>query len=295
MRSNESAPDDASLDDIASTDADSDDAAAVVSAVVAVAREEQVTVVAAGLAYYAFNSVIPLALLAFVGLSAFGDANPAYSLVEPVAGGGATEVLRDSIGDAQGRTRAVVIAAIMLGWSAVRMFRAVDATFAELYGVRKRETLSGRIADVGLVLLTVSIAFGLLTTLGWVLAFVAEAAVWSLVAPVVLFAVLIAVFVPMYYVFPADGVSLREALPGAVFAAASWTLSAVGFRAYAATAESVQLYGVAAGVLIFLGWLYVGGLVLLVGVVLNAVLAERVSPDYGWLPDWWASFGVEEE
>lgn len=289
MRSNEHAADDTASDDV-----DLDDVGSVVSAVVAVAREEQVTVVAAGLAYYAFNSVIPLALLAFVGLSAFGDANPAYSLVRTVAGGGATEVLRDSIGDAQGRTRAVVIAAAMLGWSAVRMFRAVHATFAELYGARKRRTISGKVADVGLVLLTVSAAFGLLAGLGWVLAFVAEAAVWSVLAPVVLFAVLVAVFVPMYYVFPADGVSMREALPGAVFAAAAWTLSGVGFRAYAATAESVQLYGVVAGVLIFLGWLYVGGLVLLVGVVLNAVLAERVSPDYGWLPEWWAISGVEE-
>jgi membrane protein len=37
-------------------------------------------------------------------------------------------------------------------------------------------------------------------------------------------------------------------------------------------------------VLLVLSWLYVGSFALLVGVVLNAVIAGRVEPDETWVP-----------
>jgi membrane protein len=75
-------------------------------------------------------------------------------------------------------------------------------------------------------------------------------------------------------VFP-PSVTLREALPGTAFAAAAWTLSALLFRAYAATAASVRLFGVIGVVLLSLTWLYVGSLALVAGAATNALLAER--------------------
>ncbi len=75
--------------------------------------------------------------------------------------------------------------------------------------------------------------------------------------------------------FPADDVTVREALPGAVFAGVSWTVLGTVFGVYAAQAGGAQLYGVLGGVLLLLVWFYFAGLVLLLGAALNAVLAGR--------------------
>ena len=78
--------------------------------------------------------------------------------------------------------------------------------------------------------------------------------------------------------------TVGDALPGAAFSAVVWTLSALLFRVYAATSDSVELYGVVGAILLVLTWFYLGGLTLLFGAILNAVLAGRVDADEGWLP-----------
>jgi membrane protein len=107
--------------------------------------------------------------------------------------------------------------------------------------------------------------------------------VWLVLSPVLLWLSLAAVFVPMYYVLSASGVSVTEITPGAAFAASVWTVSLLVFRVYLSTAETVELYGIAGAVLLVLTWLYVGSFALLVGVVLNAVAAGRVEADEEWL------------
>ncbi|THE63493.1 hypothetical protein D8Y22_16815 [Salinadaptatus halalkaliphilus] len=104
------------------------------------------------------------------------------------------------------------------------------------------------------------------------------------ISAAVLAVLLIGVFAPMYYLFPEPTVSVGEILPGTVFAALSWTVLAVGFRIYVATSDSVALFGIAGAVLIILTWVYLGGFCLLLGAVLNAVLADRVDPETEWIP-----------
>ncbi len=74
--------------------------------------------------------------------------------------------------------------------------------------------------------------------------------------------------------FP-TGMTLREAVPGAVFAGGGWTLLGTGFNVYAAQADSYQVYGVIGGVLLLVTWFYFAGQVLLVGAAVNAALADR--------------------
>jgi hypothetical protein len=89
---------------------------------------------------------------------------------------------------------------------------------------------------------------------------------------------LTAAFLPLYYVLPARGLSVREALPGALFAAVGWTALQTGFRIYATTAGA-SAYGVLGAALLLVTFLYFGGLILLVGVVLNAVVAGRIDDE----------------
>jgi membrane protein len=83
------------------------------------------------------------------------------------------------------------------------------------------------------------------------------------------------ILLPVYVVIPATSVGLREAAPGAITGAVGWTVLSVVFRVYAANAGQFEVYGVVGGALLFVTWLYFGANILLLGGVVNAVLAGR--------------------
>ena len=251
--------------------------------VVAVATERRLTVLAAGLAYHAFNSLIPAALLVFLGASVsqrFETLAFAVAAVTGVNPTRLTDVLQTLTREPAGQVRAAVIAAAVFVWSAAQLLSAMRRAFAALYGddVRRSGSFLDALTAVGLAFGTVAVAVLLVAVLGVSLSYVFTGWVWAVVSTVLLFGSLLAVFVPVYTILPRADVGVREALPGTVLAAATWTLSGVLFRLYAASAESVQLYGFVGGVLLFLTWLYAAGLFLLLGATLNAVVADRVPP-----------------
>ena len=199
---------------------------------------------------------------------------------------GGVSVPRTLLSNTNGRFRAAALGALILAWSGLRTFGALDDAFAAVYDEREAVSLTEKVRDATVVLLTVALATAALAGGGVALAFaLGDRLVLRLVSPLFLLVTLVAVFAPMYYVLPeVDGVSMREVLPGTLLAALVWTVSGVFFRLYATTSSSVHLYGVAGGLLLVLTWLYVGGLALLVGAALNAALAGRVDPDAEWVP-----------
>lgn len=257
--------------------------AQIVKAVLAVAREEHLSVTAAGLAYYMFLSGVPLLLFSFIGLSLFEGHDSLVLAVEFATDESVARFFERSITDEASRTRAAVIAAVLVAWSGLRMFETLRRIFADLYGVRRQRSALDRAMSVGLGYGVVTLALVLLVVLGVARSFIFTSAAWTVLGPLLLFGALSVVFFPLYYVFPSE-TTRREALPGTAFAAASWTVSSGVFRWYAGLSESIRLYGIVGGVLLLLAWLYVAALVVLVGAVLNAVLADRVTPDYSWLP-----------
>lgn len=259
----------------------------ILRTVVAVTRERQVTVTAASVAYYSFNSLIPFSLFLLAGLSYFGHLEMVAETIGRVAGmapEGVRRFVKQASGNATTRRRAVAIAVVVFVWSGLRLFRAVDGAFSRIYGTRKRVSVIERLVNAILAFLTVAVAIALLGIVGVTLTVIAGKQLSLLLGPVLLFLSFLGLFLPMYYLFPEPAVTLREVLPGALTAAVAWTLASVGFRFYAETTGSILLYGAAGAVLLILTWLYVGGLVLLVGAVLNAVLAGRVDADSDWVP-----------
>jgi membrane protein len=253
---------------------------------VAVGRKQQITVTAAGLGYYAFNSLVPLLLLVTIAVSIAYDPETTAAALESVSGLDAAEiepVIEEVTADG-GRTRAGLIAAGIFGYSTATMFQAVNMAFSEVYGTRKRRSAFRKAVDTLLIFAIVTVAIALIGVVGVALALVVDSVAVSVLSVPLLLGAFILAFLPMYHRFPGEQVTVREALPGAAFSAVVWTLSALFFRAYAATSDSVELYGIAGAVLLILTWLYLGGLTLLFGAVLNAVLAGRADADEGWLP-----------
>ncbi|WP_290816369.1 YihY/virulence factor BrkB family protein [Halovivax sp.] len=256
--------------------------------VVAVARERRISVTAAGLAYHAFNTLVPLIILLLVGVTIVDALEPVIEALE-TAGGAEAGATRDELdrltGDGgRSRLRASIIALAIFAWSAVRLFQAVNSAFTGVYGTRKRQTFVGATSTLALIVATVVVGVTLVAGVGVALALFVDGVGASLLTPPLLIAALVVAFLPMYYFFPHADVSVREVLPGTLFAAVGWTILGLGFQLYVATSESVDLFGLAGAVLILLTWVYLGGACLVIGAVLNAVLADRVEADEEWLP-----------
>ncbi|EMA51359.1 ribonuclease BN [Halococcus morrhuae DSM 1307] len=270
------------------TSSRTDDLLSIGRTVVAVARQEQITLMAASLAYYLFTALVPLLLFSVIALSLFG-----HGLLGQLSGTASGTVLPSGVSvpktllaNTQGRFRAAVLGAVILAWSALRTFGALDGAFAAVYDEREEVSLVDKAVDAVIVFVTVGLATVALALIGGALALtVKDRLLLRVASPLFLFVTLAVVFAPLYYLLPeVEGVTLAEIFPGTLLAALVWTVSAVVVRLYATTSSSVQFYGVAGGVLLLLTWLYVGGLALLVGAALNATLADRVDPDAEWLP-----------
>ncbi|GAA0298047.1 YihY/virulence factor BrkB family protein [Halarchaeum salinum] len=256
------------------------DAVRVVRAVVASARRHEITFLAAGVAYYAFVSLVPLLVLALaIGSALGGDALADYALdavgtfLTPAGQHVVTETVRSAV-DRRGATLAGLA---LLAWSGLRVFRGLDAAFSRIYGRPADEPLTQQLVDGALVLCAVGVAAALAAAVGVLLPRVIGGFVGELVGTVGLAAALTVVFLPVYHVFPDTELPFADVWPGALAAAIGWTLLADGFRLYVATVGSPDLYGVLGAAVLLITWLYVSGTVIMGGAVLNAVLAGRTD------------------
>jgi membrane protein len=253
-----------------------------VRAVVATVHEKRLMLMAASLAYFAFVSLVPLLLLVVIGLTAFRDGQVALDVATYAAGVISPQnsgVLIEVVTGAADRESATVLGVVVLLWGTLLLFRALDDAFGQVYGERQDSLLLGDLADALLVFVVVIGAMVAMLGLSVGFSVVLDERVWGLLGPAVILVVLSVVFLPMFYFFPDADVSLAEAIPGTVFTAAGWTVLQVVYGFYARTTGAGELYGAAGAFLLLLAWLYIGGLVLLIGAVLNAVLADRVSID----------------
>ena len=244
-------------------------------------RDSQVTFLAAAIAYYAFVSIIPLALLGLAVGQAVSGAR-----IETVLAGSqqfltpeALDIISRSLSDTTARGGVTVVGTVVLLWSASKVFRGLDVAFSQVYGVSEPESLPAKLLDALIVLVAIPAAL----VAGALLGVVAPYFHWlpgsGLVGQFALVPVLAAVFFPMYYRFPDVDVTLREALPGTIVAAVGWALLATGFSIYANSLGNFQLYGILGAALLLVTWLYLGGIIIMVGAVVNTVLAGAPSDE----------------
>jgi len=240
-------------------------------------RTSRLSFLAAATAYYAFVSVFPLVLLLVaVGSLLGGDtlAGQVLAAVSGVLSESGQELLRGALSGGAGRGGATVASVGVLAWSGLRVFRGLTLAFATVYGTEDETTFLGQLRNAAMALAALGIGI-LAAVTGTTFLARSGVALAGLAGTVGIGLALSIVLLPLYVVFPNVPVSVREALPGAVMAAAGWTLLSVVFGIYAANAGQFEVYGVVGGALLFVTWLYFGASVLLVGGVINAVLAGR--------------------
>ncbi|WP_266078931.1 YihY/virulence factor BrkB family protein [Haladaptatus caseinilyticus] len=239
-------------------------------------REQEITFLAAGIAFYAFVSILPALLLGLALVSIVGGEGIATEIVETAQrflSPAAEAVIYEAFTNRSGRGGATIVGVLVLIWSTLRVFRGLDKAFSRVYDSNGVESFFETLVDalivvvvVGLALVGLAVGNIVFSAFGWV------PFAKALSAVVILFA-LVPVFLPLYYFFPDADVTVLEALPGTVLATVSWVGLQVVFQTYVESAAQFTAYGVLGGALLLVSWLYLGAIVLLLGAVVNAVLA----------------------
>jgi len=244
--------------------------------VLSVARSEQLTMLAAAVAFYAFLSLVPLSLLGLGVLATLGGESlvtQVVALTDDVLTPSAQQVLAETLVEDAGRQGATVVGALGLLWAASRVLRGLDQMFAAVYGTVSSQSTVDTLWDSMIVLLAVLFGIGSVAGIELVLEGVLDANLGVLGTAFTLLGLFVA-FYPMYVVFPDVDVGLVDALPGAVFAAFGWFLLSQVFVLYGVVAGEYTAYGAIGGVFLVLIWLYAGAAIMIVGVIVNAVLAD---------------------
>jgi membrane protein len=253
-----------------------DTAVELVFTVVGLLRREETSFLAAGIAYYAFVSLMPASMLLFAAASLVGGETLAETVLDAtgeVLSPVGREFVRDSLLGSDGRASATVVGLAVLAWSSLKVFRGIDVAFSQIHGVDPPTSFLGRVRDAVVALVGVGIGVAAIVAVGVLLGRSGVVLV-GVFGTLALVAVVAVALFPLYYLLPERAASPMVALPGAVVAAASWTLLGTLFRVYAEVAGAGDVYGALGVVLLLVTWFYVGSLVLLVGAALNAVLAR---------------------
>ena len=258
----------------------------VAGAVVREVRAENVTFMAGSIAYHAFVSLLPFLLLVLWVVSAAGDEELARRLLEAVAGyltPETVELLVEAAFRATGDARISVVGVVVLVWGTLRIFRGFDHAFSDIYESESANTFLDQVRDGVVVFGAIGLALFVISTADVFVPLPSFGPLQVLVGSALSVVAVSVALLPMYYVFPDVDVSVREVVPGAVVGAVGWTVLSAVFRYYVAL-SSTSSYGIVGVVILLVTWLYFGGLVLLVGAAVNAVLAGRSedAADIAW-------------
>lgn len=258
------------------------------------AKADQVPLLAAGVAFYAFLALFPalVALVLIYGLVADPAqiASQIGQLTEalPEAARGLITDQLMMVSSRQTRAGLGAVVAILLAlWSASggvgNLMTAISTAYDE---EEKRSFLKKR----GLALLmTVGAIIFMIIILGLVAVFPAvldrvdnglvrfalQAARWVIIAVVVSAALAV-----LYRVAPdRDAPKMRWVSVGAVVATVLWLIASIGFSVYAGFGGYAKTYGAVAGIVVTLFWLWITSYAILLGAEINAEAEQQTVRD----------------
>ncbi|MFW5935243.1 MAG: YihY/virulence factor BrkB family protein, partial [Halolamina sp.] len=206
-----------------------------------VAKEQELTFLAAAVAYYAFVSLIPMAVLALIVATVLGGEQLATVLLESTSEfltPSGQEVLTTALTASEGRGSATVLGLAFLLWGTLKVFRALDTAFAAVYGTEHESTTLDGLIDSVVVVGGIGASMTLMFALAGAFVAFDLGAVVEALGVLSLPVLLTVAFLPLFYRFPDTAVTVREVLPGAVVAAVVWTAMQAGFQLYASVAST---------------------------------------------------------
>ena len=263
----------------------------ILLAIVHEIKVERITFMAGSIAYNAFLSMLPLLFFLLTIISMVGDQRLEDGLIQvthAVVTPGASEILVSELRDAS--TGASIVGLLALIWGMLRIFRCLDMAFSSIYETQEKNTLKNQLSDGTIVFFSITVVVAGAAALNSVVDISASAGGFWLVQRLLLVAVVALALAPMYFLFPDEsGMTVREIVPGVLFTAGGLVAFESLFRLYLEYGGPSVDNSILAGILIFMTWLYFSGLIILLGVVINAVLSNRsedvnIRPVLGGVP-----------
>ncbi|GGN90261.1 MULTISPECIES: YhjD/YihY/BrkB family envelope integrity protein [Haloarcula] len=260
----------------------------VLGAIIHEARAEKITFMAGSIAYHAFLSILPLLLLVLTLVQRTQNVavrDSVVGIMQAVLTEQSSELIQQGLTEADASASLLGIA--FLVWGALRIFRGLDTAFSDIYETSSENTFADQLLDGLLLLATVAVAIVSVGVVGNLVSISGDGALGTGLRGAVTAVGLFVVFYPMYYVFPDTDVSLAEVVPGTALAAVGLTVAQALFTTFKSGGAGSNLV---ASILVLLTWLYVIGLVVLLGAVVNAVLSNRsadvdIAPVVGGIPE----------
>jgi membrane protein len=266
-------------------------------------KEDRVTSLAAAFAYHTVFA-IPALLILTLSIAAF---------VERVSSAQVTERLRELIQDrapaetkdllnsvvdsaiAQvgggGASLGILVTVVLALWSGSNAVNALVESFNLAYDVEEgRPFVRKKLVVLGLTLLLalmINLSFVLLVFGERIGSWIADRAgfgsafdvTWNLARWPLAVAAITFILAVLYYAGPNVEQSFQWISPGSVLATVLWLVATGGFGLYLQFSNPGSAYGALGSVLVLLFYLYVTGIVFLIGAELNALIGRRYDPE----------------
>lgn len=253
------------------------------------AVEDQVFDLSAQLAYYLLLSLFPFLLLTvtLLGFLPVSSQN-VLDMIRPYAPPSTYELLKDNLAlildERQGGVLSVSL--VVTVYLAFVVFLSIIRIMDNAYQVKEdrpfwKEAILGLFLMFGLlVALVISL---MLSVFGQIIAenvfqlFGVTRGfyeVWTWIRWLLSSFILFLVFLSLYKFAPNIKVTLKQALPGAVFATLGWQFGSLGFSYYVSLDNYTLIYGNLGAIIILVGWFYLSAMILILGGLANATLCK---------------------
>lgn len=200
-----------------------------------------------------------------------------------------TSIIDNAVAKTSGSAASIglIVTAILALWSGSAAIGTLIDAFNRAYGVeetRKRFRLKGRILGLTLLLaLFVNLAFVLLVFGQRIGAWIAGKAglgsvfnwVWNVGRWPVSIIAIAAILSILYSSGPNIDQAFHRVLPGTALATVLWLIATGGFSLYLSISNPGSAYGALGSILVLLFFLYVTGVIFLLGAELNALILKR--------------------
>ncbi|MFL5758861.1 MAG: YihY/virulence factor BrkB family protein [Thermomicrobiales bacterium] len=264
-------------------------------------KGDKVTTLAAAFAYYTVFAIPALIILSVTVAALLNDATNVpvvehlRTFIQDRAPANTKDLLNSIVNNAiakvgNGASVGAILAALIALWSGSNAIAALIESFNTAYGVEEsRPFVRKKGLTIGLTLLLVvfiNVAFVLLVfgrNIGHWLADQAGLGsafnvLWNVARWPVAIAAVMLILAVLYYAGPNVEQSFRWISPGSVAATILWLLATAVVGIYLKFSNPGSAYGVVGSVLVLLFFLYLTGIIFLVGAEINAVLGKRYDP-----------------
>lgn len=259
------------------------------------AKADQVPLLAAGVAFYAFLAIFP-AIIAAVLLYGL-IANPATIAAQLDSLGNTipaavkdliTQQLQTVSSRPQSTTISFIVTVALALWSAsggvANLMTAISTAYdeEETRGFVKKRGLA-LLLTVGAIVFMV-LMLGLVAVVPAALNFLGAEGIVRLLAQAVRYIVLVVVIAValaiLYRVAPdRDAPKMRWVSVGAGVATVIWLVASIGFSLYAGLGGYTKNYGAVAGIVVLLFWLWITAYAILLGAEINAESEQQTVAD----------------